>query len=50
MTKTFYQPLSGNEMPRCGGPATFMRLPAITDLNKLDVAIIGIPFDIGTSP
>lgn len=49
MTKTFYQPLSGNEMPRCGGPATFMRLPAITDLNKLDVAIIGIPFDIGTS-
>lgn len=49
MNKTFYQPLGGNEMPRCGGPATFMRLPAITDLSKLDVAIIGIPFDIGTS-
>ena len=49
MSKNFYQPLSGNEMPRCGGPATFMRLPSITDLSKLDVAIIGIPFDIGTS-
>lgn len=49
MTKTLYQPLSGNEMPRCGGLATFMRLPAIDDLSKLDVAMIGIPFDIGTS-
>lgn len=49
MNKNFFQPLSGNEMPRCGGLATFMRLPAIDDLSKLDAAIIGIPFDIGTS-
>ncbi|SNY56637.1 guanidinobutyrase [Arsukibacterium tuosuense] len=43
------QPLSGNEMPRFGGPATFMRLPAATDLTDIDVGIIGVPFDIGTS-
>jgi guanidinobutyrase len=36
-------------MPRFGGPATFMRLPAV-DLNAgVDVAMIGVPFDIGTS-
>lgn len=34
-------------MPRFGGPATFMRLPQ-TD-RPLDVAIVGIPLDIGTS-
>lgn len=49
MNKKLYQPLGGNDMPRCGGLATFMRLPAIDDLTKLDAAIIGIPFDIGTS-
>ena len=27
MTKTHYQPLGGNQMPRFGGPATMMRLP-----------------------
>ena len=43
------QPLSGNEMPRFGGPATFMRLPTATDLTGIDVGIIGVPFDIGTS-
>ena len=43
------QPLSGNEMPRFGGIATFMRLPGNTDLADLDVAVVGVPFDIGTS-
>ena len=43
------QPLSGNEMPRFGGPATFMRLPTATALDDIDVGIIGVPFDIGTS-
>jgi guanidinobutyrase len=41
------QPLGGNEMPRFGGPSTFMRLPP-TDL-PLDVAIVGVPLDVGTS-
>ena len=45
----FPQPLGGNEMPRFGGIATFMRLPLITDLSQLDVAVVGVPLDIGTS-
>ncbi len=43
------QPLGGNEMPRFGGPATMMRLPAFDDASGLDVAFVGVPFDIGTS-
>ncbi len=49
MKKTLFQPLSGNEMPRFGGPATFMRLPACTLEDDLDVGFIGVPLDIGTS-
>ena len=45
----FPQPLGGNEMPRFGGIATFMRLPGSTELSELDVAIVGVPFDLGTS-
>lgn len=47
--KTLYAPMSGNEMPRFGGPATFMRLPAVDLSEELDAAFIGVPFDIGTS-
>jgi guanidinobutyrase len=43
------QPLGGNEMPRFGGIATFMRLPGTTPPSDLDVAVIGVPLDIGTS-
>ncbi|UCE51749.1 MAG: agmatinase [Desulfobacterales bacterium] len=49
MTKTLYHPLSGNEMPRFGGPATMMRLPAKESAAGLDVCFVGVPFDIGTS-
>jgi guanidinobutyrase len=49
MTKTHYQPLGGNEMPRFGGPATMMRLPAKDSAESLDVCFVGVPFDIGTS-
>lgn len=49
MPKELFQPLSGNAMPRFGGPATFMRLPACTLADGLDVAFIGVPLDIGTS-
>lgn len=45
----FNQPLSGNDMPRCGGIATIMRLPLQSDAAGLDAAFVGIPFDIGTS-
>ncbi|MEE8414848.1 MAG: agmatinase [Desulfobacterales bacterium] len=49
MTKTFYQPLGGNEMPRFAGPATMMRLPTRPNAEDLDVCFVGVPFDIGTS-
>lgn len=45
----FNQPLGGNELARFSGPNTFMRLPSATDLNGLDVAVLGVPMDIGTS-
>jgi guanidinobutyrase len=48
-TKTFNQPLGGNEMPRFGGPATMMRLPTQPTSEGLDACFVGIPMDIGTS-
>ncbi|WP_171129881.1 agmatinase [Ruegeria sp. HKCCA5014] len=45
----FNQPLSGNELARFSGPNTFMRLPQAQALDGLDVAVLGIPMDIGTS-
>ncbi len=45
----FNQPLGGNEMPRFGGIATMMRLPQAPSPDGLDVAFVGVPFDIGTS-
>jgi len=49
MTKVLNQPLSGNEMPRAGGPTTMMRLPMQKDASGLDVCFVGIPLDIGSS-
>ena len=49
MTRTLNQPLGGNEMPRFGGPATMMRLPAQATAEGLDACFVGIPMDIGTS-
>lgn len=43
------QPIGGNELARFSGPNTFMRLPSVNDLKGLDVAVLGIPMDIGTS-
>jgi guanidinobutyrase len=50
MTGTrFNQPQSGNEMPRFGGHASMFRLPTQTSAAGLDIALIGVPLDIGTS-
>ena len=38
-----------SKSPRFAQPATFMRLPHQTDLTNVDVAIVGVPFDSGTS-
>ena len=43
------QPLGGNELARFSGPQTFMRLPSHETPEGLDVSILGIPMDIGTS-
>jgi len=49
MTKTYYQPLGANEMPKFAGPATFMRLPARANAEELDACFVGVPFDMGSS-
>ena len=43
------QPVSGTVVPRYAGPSTFARLPELRDVEDCDVAIIGVPFDAGTS-
>ncbi len=43
------QPVSGTHTPRYAGPSTFCRLPEIRDVPYCDVAILGVPFDSGTS-
>ena len=47
--KDFNQPLSGNEMPRFAGNASMFRLPIQNNAQGLDVALVGVPLDIGTS-
>jgi len=49
MKKQYFQPLGANEMPRFGGPATMLRLPAPIDAHGLDACFVGVPIDIGTS-
>ena len=43
------QPVSGTKVPRFAGPSTFARLPELRDVESCDIAIVGIPFDAGTS-
>jgi agmatinase len=43
------EPLDALVHARSGGIATFMRLPHITQSEELDVALLGIPFDGGTT-
>ncbi|HEY2906200.1 MAG TPA: agmatinase [Vicinamibacterales bacterium] len=44
-----HQPRASFKSPRFAQPATFMRLPHVDDPRGLDVAIVGAPFDGGTS-
>jgi len=43
------EPVDALVHARSGGIATFMRLPHIPDPSELDVALLGIPFDGGTT-
>jgi guanidinobutyrase len=45
----FNQPIGGNDLARFAGPGTFMRLPQMETAAGLDVAVMGVPMDIGTS-
>ncbi|TDE34779.1 agmatinase [Antarcticimicrobium sediminis] len=46
---TFHQPVDAAEVPRFAGHSTFMRLPAVPTAEGLDIALIGIPWDGGTT-
>ena len=49
MFEQFPEPLSGLAVPRFGEVATFMRLPVERDPARLDIALIGVPWDGGTT-
>ena len=44
-----FQPVDAALVPRFAGPTTFMRLPAVTSAEGLDIALVGIPWDGGTT-
>lgn len=49
MTNAFHQPVDAAVVPRFAGLSTFMRLPAVASAEGLDVALLGIPWDGGTT-
>jgi agmatinase len=42
-------PVDATVVPRFSGPPTFARLPRLDQVDRADVAILGIPFDSGVS-
>src|SRR5262249_17225957 len=46
---THYKPAAPFMTPRFSGVRTFMRLPHVTDLDDVDVAIVGVPTDDAVS-
>ncbi len=48
-TNAFRGPVDATTVPRYGGPPTFARLPRIDEVERADVAVIGVPFDSGVS-
>jgi len=44
-----FEPTDAQVIPRFAGIKTFMRLPHVTDLDGVEAAAVGIPFDTGTS-
>jgi agmatinase len=43
------RPVSGTEVPRFAGSGSFARVPEIDRVSDYDVAVLGVPFDAGTS-
>ncbi|ALG11662.1 agmatinase [Kibdelosporangium phytohabitans] len=42
-------PVDSSKVPRYAGPATFARLPRLDQVDKADIAVVGVPFDTGVS-
>jgi agmatinase len=42
-------PVDATQVPRYAGHATFARLPRIEDVERADIAVVGVPFDSGVS-
>jgi guanidinopropionase len=49
MASRFPQPIDAGLVPRFAGLPTFMRLPAVTNLTDVDIALVGVPWDGGTT-
>jgi guanidinopropionase len=47
--KPSFKPVSGNVLPRFAGIATFMRLPHLSVPEGIDIGLIGVPWDGGTT-
>jgi guanidinopropionase len=44
-----YEPVDSGVTPRFAGHATFMRLPVVSNFSELDIAVVGVPWDGGTT-
>jgi len=44
-----FRPVSGNVLPRFAGIATFMRLPHVEEWDGVEIGLIGVPWDGGTT-
>jgi agmatinase len=42
-------PVDPLQVPRFAGPSTFARLPRLDEVERADVAVVGIPFDSGVT-
>ena len=42
-------PVDATRVPRFAGPSTFARLPRADEVDHVDVAVVGVPFDSGVS-
>ena len=48
-TSEHFEPIDAALVPRFAGLPTFMRLPMVSDFSRLDIALVGVPFDGGTT-
>lgn len=48
MTETYW-PASSSTTPRYAGPVSFFRLPMLSDPAAADIALLGLPYDGGTT-